>query len=846
MKRLILLLCLISSFAFGQTQLELPYSIKVLNPKPLDAYYYNTSFTPYTSTSQVTSQIPVSVRFRGMLVNVNGVEYWFENGVTDIDLVPKTFWKTNGQTLLDGFVQIISNHPTDGLQLLTQDAPDPDADSYALMTMTPTGVSLNGGINSVGASSQISVNSSGNAVIFTSNPNGTAEIDINSTGTTLTVFDASTDNGVNFTSQPNSPSIFNSNYGLTVGVFSGLPLSDFHGIQYAADFSANFTDFSLINKAYLNAAIAAAAFVPTNGNGTTANGSAVDLGGTISNDIFITDSGTGKIFNLQAGRVQALSSHSFIWMDYNGEDPDESVRIHSSGVVDLTAPNLSLNGNTTFHLIGANTRINLGDTDFNIQDDRGGVTQVGLEYKADYSANFTDLSLVNKAWVLSQVGSGSWPLTGTATFTGDVDINTTSSHGFRMQSNFDETSPISSFDFIPGSNIAFSMGDGTTASSQVLNYNKWHALVTDLSNEKRIDMQTNITGIVVTDGISSRGFVYTSDYSSSATNRWIPDKGYGDTHLAGTDFTNSPSSGNVPTFNGTNWTFSTPSGGGSVSSVFGRTGAVTATSGDYSTSQVTEVTNLYYTDARARASNSFTTGSGAYNSSTGVITIPTNTNELTNGAGFVTASSSTAFTNKTGNISQWTNDSGYITGSSSTALTNKTGNISQWTNDSGYITASSSSALTNKTGNISQWTNDSGYSTWTGQFLECACEGVTATPDYTDACTQSFTFHGFTIYLANTSDDYFMWIGGSGTHTIQWIADQSKMPDVSVNPYDYILITQNISTPYKLLNITGGGGAVNGSGSLRLDGYILNIVYVTNAGSHEAGTDYHGFWHITN
>lgn len=38
-----------------------------------------------------------------------------------------------------------------------------------------------------------------------------------------------------------------------------------------------------------------------------------------------------------------------------------------------------------------------------------------------------------------------------------------------------------------------------------------------------------------------------------------------------------------------------------VTSVFGRTGAVVAASGDYTTAQVTESGNLYYTDARARA-----------------------------------------------------------------------------------------------------------------------------------------------------------------------------------------------------------------------------------------------------
>lgn len=42
-------------------------------------------------------------------------------------------------------------------------------------------------------------------------------------------------------------------------------------------------------------------------------------------------------------------------------------------------------------------------------------------------------------------------------------------------------------------------------------------------------------------------------------------------------------------------------GGGDVDSVFTRTGDVVAVAGDYNTSQVTELTNLYYTDARVTA-----------------------------------------------------------------------------------------------------------------------------------------------------------------------------------------------------------------------------------------------------
>jgi hypothetical protein len=80
-----------------------------------------------------------------------------------------------------------------------------------------------------------------------------------------------------------------------------------------------------------------------------------------------------------------------------------------------------------------------------------------------------------------------------------------------------------------------------------------------------------------------------------------------------------------------------------VTSVFGRTGAVVATSGDYTTTQVTEGTNLYFTDSRSRLALSFVAGSGAYNSTTGVITIPTNNNQITNGAGYITSSALSAY-----------------------------------------------------------------------------------------------------------------------------------------------------------------------------------------------------------
>ena len=48
----------------------------------------------------------------------------------------------------------------------------------------------------------------------------------------------------------------------------------------------------------------------------------------------------------------------------------------------------------------------------------------------------------------------------------------------------------------------------------------------------------------------------------------------------------------------------------------------------FTTSDLTEGSNLYFTNSRARAALSFSAGSGGYNSTTGVITIPTNNNPV--------------------------------------------------------------------------------------------------------------------------------------------------------------------------------------------------------------------------
>lgn len=68
--------------------------------------------------------------------------------------------------------------------------------------------------------------------------------------------------------------------------------------------------------------------------------------------------------------------------------------------------------------------------------------------------------------------------------------------------------------------------------------------------------------------------------------------------------------------------------------------------------------------------------------------IPTDTNQLVNGSGYITASSTNTLTNKTGNISQWTNNTGYITGITSANVTTALGYTAyNATNPAGYISS---------------------------------------------------------------------------------------------------------------------------------------------------------------
>lgn len=70
--------------------LQLPFGIEVLNQKPADAKYFLSGETPYNSIGEANFSLPSGIRHQGLTVNILGIEYWYKDGITDLDLVVKT------------------------------------------------------------------------------------------------------------------------------------------------------------------------------------------------------------------------------------------------------------------------------------------------------------------------------------------------------------------------------------------------------------------------------------------------------------------------------------------------------------------------------------------------------------------------------------------------------------------------------------------------------------------------------------------------------------------------------------------------------------------------------------
>lgn len=114
MKRAILSLStvfLLQLTADAQYAMNLPVGLRTSNGLPADSKYFNVSGQPYATTDEVILELPLASRGIGLTVNVNGLEYWFRDDVTDDNLVLKLpLW--NGMNGPPGVVLFASSPTT--------------------------------------------------------------------------------------------------------------------------------------------------------------------------------------------------------------------------------------------------------------------------------------------------------------------------------------------------------------------------------------------------------------------------------------------------------------------------------------------------------------------------------------------------------------------------------------------------------------------------------------------------------------------------------------------------------------------------------------------------------------
>jgi hypothetical protein len=80
-------------------------AFQIRAPKPIDSRYLKNEIIPWTSVAEVNAAIVSAYRYPGLTVLIGTTEFWYLNGIADVNLVPKG--QSNNSTTVnlsaDGF-----------------------------------------------------------------------------------------------------------------------------------------------------------------------------------------------------------------------------------------------------------------------------------------------------------------------------------------------------------------------------------------------------------------------------------------------------------------------------------------------------------------------------------------------------------------------------------------------------------------------------------------------------------------------------------------------------------------------------------------------------------------------
>ena len=96
-------------------------NLKINAGKPVDSRYLSSGNTAYVSTGATNNAIPISERYIGLTVNIGGNEYWYKDGVADIDLELKSITGGTFGNALTGITNIGFFSGTTAIQTLPID-----------------------------------------------------------------------------------------------------------------------------------------------------------------------------------------------------------------------------------------------------------------------------------------------------------------------------------------------------------------------------------------------------------------------------------------------------------------------------------------------------------------------------------------------------------------------------------------------------------------------------------------------------------------------------------------------------------------------------------------------------
>jgi len=545
--------------------LQLPFGVRVLNPLPVEDKYLNNG-VPYTGTSQVNTLVASGVRFIGLTVNINNVEYWYATGTSNNALVVKSpsvvsgggitgatnGLHKNGANVLLGGALTQSTTISGGTYALTFQGYD---GGLYFNDVTGGGTYFNdsgaGGINlksttggiSIGSPSQdnggVSVNDQNAVSLYYSKPNHLMELILNSNGTKFS----------------------DSRTGTTA-----------HGIEYNADYSANYSKRSLVDKSYVTG-LTTTISVPVTGasNGLSVQGKNTVLGGTLTGNTTI-DGNYNMVFGGPSGFANLLLNSN------------QSMSLYTTnGYIDITNGNgnVDLSSNVGSDSVSIDVDASNASS-FKIIDLRSGGNKTGIQYQSDYSANFVARSLVDKGYVTGltttsgvQTANNGLTKSGTNVHLGGTLTGNTTISGSTYQLNLGGNAGLSQINLKSGSaGITTTSGDVVVSSGHDINLepaNDLYALAihnVDMYANNQIQFGAsnhqltlnpsgfnlsqapssiltlgsnsgfaidNSTNNITTTLNGSGTFKYAADYSANYVARSIPDKAYVDSIAAGFD-----------------------------------------------------------------------------------------------------------------------------------------------------------------------------------------------------------------------------------------------------------------------------------------------------------------------